>query len=39
MVSIIERFTIGFLVSILVCQIGSAAMIHSETLQRIFTLL
>ena len=37
--NIIERFTIGFLVSVLVCQLGSAAMIHSETLQRIFTLL
>ena len=39
MISIIERFTIGFLVSVLVCQIGSAIMIHSPTLQRIFTLL
>jgi hypothetical protein len=39
MISIIERFIIGFLVSVLVCQIGSAAMIHSETLQRIFTLM
>ena len=37
--NIIERFTIGLLVSILVCQIGSAIMIHSPTLQRIFTLL
>jgi hypothetical protein len=39
MISIMERFTVGLLVSILVCQIGSAAMIHSETLQRIFTLM
>ena len=37
--SIVERFTVGLLVSILVCQIGSAIMIHSPTLQRIFTLL
>ena len=37
--SIIERFIVGLLVSVLVCQIGSAAMIHSPTLQRIFTLL
>ena len=30
----IERFTIGFLISILICQIGSSLMYYSDTIQR-----